>query len=243
MTTRPDAPAPADADADADADPNARAAPDSAPAPAPSTAAPRGRLRGALRSGIVFLLLADGTLTLVLTALGLAGVPRPVVSAQLLWVDVLTAVALVVVLAPHDAAHGPLLTRERLRYVVTAMLLTALALPAVFLIEVARGSPVEVARTAAATMLVLGRVAYLLSCRYPGAARATPVLLRAGPVWTAAAVLVGAQLLATTVPEVGLWVRSAELGPRQWALTTGLAIVVLVATATARSLPHRRPHP
>ena len=131
---------------------------------------------GNLKKAIVFILptnLAQAGMVLIAILLGLT---LPITPVQILWVNMVTAVTLALALAferpepeimcqpPRDPKE-PLLTRFMLwRVVFVSVFLVAGAL-GLFLWELERGVPLDVARTAAINALVMGEVFYLFNCR------------------------------------------------------------------------------
>ena len=131
---------------------------------------------GNLKKAIVFILPTNAAQAgMVLIAI-LLGITLPITPVQILWVNMVTAVTLALALGfelpepeamrqpPRDPSE-PLLTRFMLwRIVFVTVFLVAGAL-GLFLWELERGMPLEVARTAAINALVMGEIFYLFNCR------------------------------------------------------------------------------
>jgi prevent-host-death family protein len=107
----------------------------------------------------------------------------------------------------------------------------------VFAIERARGTDTDVAQTTAVTMLALGQLAYLFNCRFLGESSLTPRVLRGNRVvWIATGALLVLQLVFTYVPFMNSWFDSAPIGPREWALTLGFAILVFLLMEAMKAI-------
>jgi magnesium-transporting ATPase (P-type) len=131
---------------------------------------------GNLKKAIVFILPTNiAQAGMVLIAI-LLGITLPITPVQILWVNMVTAVTLALALAferpepdimrePPRNPKEPLLSRFMLwRIVFVSVFLVAGAL-GLFLWELERGVPLEIARTAAINALVMGEIFYLFNCR------------------------------------------------------------------------------
>jgi magnesium-transporting ATPase (P-type) len=131
---------------------------------------------GNLKKAIVFILPTNAAQAgMVLIAI-LLGITLPITPVQILWVNMVSAVTLALALAfeqpepeamrqPPRNPREPLLTRFMLwRIVFVTVFLVAGSL-GLFLWELERGMPLEVARTAAINALVMGEIFYLFNCR------------------------------------------------------------------------------
>lgn len=131
-----------------------------------------------LVKAIVFILPTNGgEAGLVLLAIAL-GLTMPITPAQVLWVNMVTAVTLALALAfeaaepdvmrrPPRAPDAPLLSGFVLwRLVLVALLMIGLSM-SLFHWSLAQGDDLEKARTLAVSGLVMAEVMYLLACRHP----------------------------------------------------------------------------
>ena len=129
-----------------------------------------------LRKAIVFILPTNGGEALMILAAILAGLSLPITPAQILWVNMITAVTLALALA-FEPAETDIMRRpprkpdEALldrflawRTVLVSLLLVGTSLGQ-FLYDLAAGAAIEVARTVAVNALVIGEIAYLFSVR------------------------------------------------------------------------------
>ncbi|WP_298234118.1 cation-transporting P-type ATPase [uncultured Azohydromonas sp.] len=165
-----------------------------------------------LKKTVAFLLPINGGESLTLLLAVLLGVALPILPAQVLWVNMVSSVALAMVLAfepteadvmrrPPRPVGEPLLSRFLVWRIV---LVSALFLAGVFgMFEwmLAQGAGVEAARTAAVNTLVCMEVFYLFSVRYLKARSFTVQGVRGTPrVLVAVAGVFGLQLLFTYAP-------------------------------------------
>jgi magnesium-transporting ATPase (P-type) len=131
---------------------------------------------GNLKKAIVFILPTNAAQAgMVLIAI-LLGITLPITPVQILWVNMVTAVTLALALAfeqpepeamrlPPRNPREPLLTPFMLwRIVFVTVFLVAGSL-GLFLWELERDMPLDVARTAAINALVMGEIFYLFNCR------------------------------------------------------------------------------
>jgi magnesium-transporting ATPase (P-type) len=131
---------------------------------------------GNLKKAIVFILPTNAAQAGMVMIAIILGITLPITPVQILWVNMVTAVTLALALAfehpepeamrqPPRNPREPLLTRFMLwRIVFVAVFLVAGSL-GLFLWELERGMPLEVARTAAINALVMGEIFYLFNCR------------------------------------------------------------------------------
>ena len=207
---------------------------------------------GNLRKALIFILptnAAQAGMILIAIVLGLT---LPVTPVQILWVNMVTAVTLALALAfehpepeamrqpPRDPAE-PLLNRFMLwRIVFVTVFLVAGAL-GLFLWELERGMPVEVARTAAINALVMGEIFYLFNCRRLTA----PVVGWSGfvgnrAVLFAIGVLVVLQALFTFSPLLQALFNTAPLDTLTWLKIFAFGVIVYSVVEIEKALVRRR---
>jgi magnesium-transporting ATPase (P-type) len=131
---------------------------------------------GNLKKAIVFILPTNAAQAgMVLIAI-LLGLTLPITPVQILWVNMVSAVTLALALAfehpepeamhqPPRSPSEPLLTRFMLWRVVFVTVFLVAGSLGLFLWELERGVPIEIARTAAINALVMGEIFYLFNCR------------------------------------------------------------------------------
>lgn len=180
-----------------------------------------------------------------------AGVPLPVTAGQILWVNMITAVTLSLALAFEPAEKGvmhrpprppaePLITRvlgARIAYVSVLMVAVTFF---VFEWEMARGSSLEVARTAAVNMLVLGELVYLFNVRHFTAHAFNWDILTGNRValWMCA-LLISFQLLLTYAPPMQAVFQTAALDAQSWTVIVGLGLLKFLAVELEKTVLRR----
>jgi magnesium-transporting ATPase (P-type) len=187
---------------------------------------------------------------LILTALA-AGVTLPILPAQILWINMTTAVALGLTLAfearepdamsrpPRDPGT-PLLTRALIGRI---LLVSALLLAGSFWLfewELGRGASDAEARTVAVNVFVMVEVFYLFNCR-----SLERSLLHIGLFsnrWALAGVgvTVALQLGFTYAPQMQSLFRSAAIGPEAWLRILGVGLVAWVVVGAEKWVRRRR---
>ena len=191
-----------------------------------------------LRKAILFLLPTNGGEALTIMAAVLLGLTLPLLPAQVLWVNMVTAVTLGLALAFEPAEPGLMKRRPRppdtpilsgflvWRVVFVSALLLAGTFGHFLWLE-QQGVPVEVARTVAINTLVMGEVVYLFNSRYI----LEPVFNRAGllgsrAVLIAVGVLVVLQGLFTYAPPLQFLFGTAAIGWQEWMWILGFGLVL-----------------
>jgi magnesium-transporting ATPase (P-type) len=140
------------------------------------------------------------------------GLALPITPLQILWINMVTAVALGLTLAfepteagtmlrPPRSPTDPLLSRHLVWRIVLVSLLFVIGVFGMFFWAEARGLPLETARTIAVNTIVVMEVFYLFSVRYVHGTALTPRgLLGTRAVLTGVTIVVIAQLLLTYWP-------------------------------------------
>ena len=210
------------------------------------------RIYDNLRKSVLFLLPTNGAQSLVILVAVLLGWALPLQPVQVLWINMVTAVTLSLALAneraepdimtraPRDA-KASILTAAYLRRILLVSVLIGGATMAVYFIERDQGAGVAEAQTTAVTMLALGQLAYLFSCRFLDRSSITPAVLRGNrAVWYSAASLLALQAVFVYAPFMHSWFGSAPIGLREWGITLGLAVVVFLLVEAAKALGRTR---
>ncbi len=174
---------------------------------------------------------------LVILAAIFAGVALPILPAQILWINMTTAVLLGLMLAfepkepgimtrpPRDPAT-PILTRELIgRIIIVGALLLAGSF-GLFEWETARGATEAEARTVAVNVFVMTEIFYLFNCR-----SLTRSMFRLGLfsnrwVLGGVAIMLVLQMLFTYLPGMHFLFNSAPIGPGSWARILVASVVV-----------------
>lgn len=140
-----------------------------------------------IKKSIVFILPTNGGEALTILAAIALGRMLPVTAAQILWVNMITAVTLALALAfepaesdimrrPPRNPQEPLLSRFMIWRVLYVSLLMVGGTFGLFIWERMHGADIETARTVAVNALVVAEIFYLFNVRFLFA----PVLNRAG---------------------------------------------------------------
>ncbi len=195
-----------------------------------------------IRKSIVFILPTNGGEALIILAAVLLGGVLPVTAAQILWVNMISAVTLALALAfepveegamrrPPRAPDQPLLDGFMLWRLLFVSVIMVVGSYGLFVWERAQGAEIEVARTAAVNALVVLEAFYLLSTR-----SLLDPFTRHGGLWgnpkvplTILLVLLF-QLLFTYAPPMQLFFHSGPLSVGAWiriVAVGGLALVVV----------------
>jgi magnesium-transporting ATPase (P-type) len=130
-----------------------------------------------IEKAILFMLPTNVAQALVIMVAIFAGFIAPITAPQILWVNMVTSVALALVISfePHELdvmrrppreVDRPILTRFGIwRVLFVGLALLAYTLAAFFLMK-SQGASDQLARTVAVNAITIGQVFYLLNCRY-----------------------------------------------------------------------------
>ena len=190
-----------------------------------------------LRKTVTFLLPINGGESLSLLLAVLLGVALPIAPAQILWVNMVSSIALALVLAfepteadvmrrPPRRPGEPMLSRFVLWRIGLVSTLFLTGIFGMFEWALRQGASIETARTIAVNTLVCMEVFYLFSVRYLKAPSFTLQGVKGTPrVLLAVAAVVVLQLLFTYAP----WMQTL-FATTALPLDTGLAIVAVGVT-------------
>jgi len=206
-----------------------------------------------LRKAIAFILptnMGEGCIVLFAVLLGIA---MPITPAQILWVNMITAVTLALALAfepaerdlmgrPPRSSSEPLLSRFVVWRIVFVGLLLVAGSMAFFLWEAERGRSLEFARTVAVNALVAGEIFYLFNMRsFLGNVLNREGLTGNRYVLLAIGVLLVAQLLFTHAPFMQTLFGTEGLDAAAWLRVLGFGIFILLAVEAEKAwLRHRQ---
>jgi magnesium-transporting ATPase (P-type) len=200
-----------------------------------------------IKKALAFMLPTNGGEAGVILFAVFAGLALPVTAGQILWVNMVTAVTVALALA-FEPAEPDVMTRAprppseplvtpalALRIAFVSLLMSGTTF-AVFEWELARGSSIEIARTAAVNMLVVGELVYLFNVRHFTASSLTRNIVTANPValWMSV-LLVGLQLLFTYTPAMQRIFQSAPLGLESWAMVVLLGGGIFLAVEAEKA--------
>ena len=205
-----------------------------------------------LKKTVTFLLPINGGESLTLLLAVLLGVALPILPAQVLWVNMVSSVALAMVLAfepteadvmrrPPRPAGEPLLSPFLVWRIVFVSTLFLAGIFAMFEWALWHGASVEAARTVAVNTLVCMEVFYLFSVRYLKSPSFTWQGVRGTPrVLAAVGGVCVLQLLFTYAPVMQTLFRTEALplawGLRILAVGVGLLLLLEVEKAVLRRL-------
>ena len=107
----------------------------------------------------------------------------------------------------------------------------------IFFWEMDRGSPIEVARTAAINTLVMAHVAYLFNTRRLTTSSLTPKVLTGNPwmLWAILALVV-VQLGLTYAPPFNDWFGTAPIGLETWQIIGLFCLIVFLAVELEKAV-------
>ncbi len=204
-----------------------------------------------IKKALLFILPTNGGeagVILVSVALGLA---LPVSAAQILWINMVTAVTLALALAfeapegdvmkrpPRDPA-APLLNPYLLWRIFFVSLLMVAGAFAAFHWTLARGADLDFARTATVNAIVAFEAAYLLSARFfqrPAFSYATTTSNRMVPL--ALAALFSIQMAYTYLPPLQTVFSARGLDGTTWLFIAVLAVGLFIAVETEKAVSRR----
>lgn len=195
-----------------------------------------------IRKTITFILPTNGGQGMAIMLAVLAGSTLPVTPLQALWVNMVVAVTLGLALAFENAEQDIMTRKPRdpsaslldlflLWRVVFVSLLLLAGVFGMFSWIQAQGGSIELARTAAVNMLVMGSAAYLINSRYLlRSTLSAEGIFGSRPVWGSIGTIVVLQLAWTYLPFMQLIFASEGLAPNHWVviLAGSLAIYLIV---------------
>ncbi len=205
-----------------------------------------------LRKAILFLLPSNGAETFVILSSVLFGFSLPLTPVQILWVNIVTDVSLALALAFEPAEPGimerpprdrdvSILGGSFLRRVIFVSLLLGGSTLGLFLWELKRGMPLELARTLAVTNLVSGQMFYLFNSRFlHKSSLSLKGLFSNKAAWGAVLLLAVLQLLFVYFPLMNLWFGSVPLQLRHWLLPLGVGLGTFLAVEGEKALGRRK---
>ncbi|MGQ9592553.1 MAG: HAD-IC family P-type ATPase, partial [Planctomycetota bacterium] len=203
-----------------------------------------------LRKFLVWTLPTNGGECLSLLAAILLGMPLPILPIQLLWINMGTSVTLGLTLAfepkepglmnrpPHDPKL-PILDRVLGARIALVSVLISAAVIAVFEFELARGSDVARARTAATAAVVFAEATYLFNCRSLERSFVSVGLFSNPWTWAGAGLMTAAQIAFTHAPFMNRLFGSAPLDAVSWAVVAALSLAVSFAVGGEKVLRRR----
>ncbi len=205
-----------------------------------------------IKKSLLFVLPTNGGEAGVILLAVFAGLAMPVTAGQILWINMVTSVTLALALAFEPAETGvmqrpprppkeALITRLLFTRIVFVSLLMMASSFWVFSQELARGSSIEVARTAVVNMIVFAELVYLFNARHFTEHSFSVGNVLGNPVAVGAAVLlVLLQMLLTYAPPMQALFGTASLDVASWLRILGLAGGVFLAVELVKWVLRRR---
>jgi magnesium-transporting ATPase (P-type) len=203
-----------------------------------------------LKKTILFILPTNGGECLTLMAALFLGVVLPILPLHILWINLITTVALAITLAfdpvdddvmqrPPRDPKSPLIDRPLVWRIVYVSVLMALGTFGLFYYELWTGSSLEVARAVAVNVIVFFEVAYLFNTRHLVECTLNRRGLLGNPVvWWGIAAVVAFQVIFTYWPVMNSLFHVAPMDAWMWlrvlAASFGLLILVEAEKAVAR---------
>ncbi len=172
----------------------------------------------------------------VLIAVG-ADIELPILPAQILWINMTTAVLLGMTLAfeakepdvmkrPPRHPQQPLLTKHLLYRTVLVGLLLCAAAFGLFEWELLHEDRVEKARTAAVNVFIVGQSFYLLNCRSLTRSMFTIGLFSNPWIWVGVIGILLAQAAFVYLPTMNWLFHTAPTGQSEWLLAVAAGVVI-----------------
>ncbi|MWD27364.1 HAD-IC family P-type ATPase [Aquicoccus sp. SCR17] len=201
-----------------------------------------------IRKVIAWNLPTNGGESLVIIAAILLGLPLPITPVQILWINMVTAVALGLTLAfePPEpgvmqrrprAVGASLLDTEMVWRVALVSVLFGLAVFGITAWAGTRGADPAYARTLSVNLLVVMEVFYLFSVRYLHMTSVTFTgVLGTSAVWFGIAVAAGAQALFTYAPPMQVIFDTRPVTPGDAAVILGLGVALLLVLEVEKFL-------
>ncbi|MDM7458576.1 MAG: HAD-IC family P-type ATPase [Paracoccus sp. (in: a-proteobacteria)] len=193
-----------------------------------------------LKKVIAFLLPVNGGESTSLVIAILFGLMLPITPLQILWVNMLSSVALAMALAfeppekgvmsrPPRPQDAPILSRFILWRVMLVSILFSTGIFGQFAAAQAMGADIETARTMALNTLVAMEIFYLFSVRYRHGLSSTAEGVRGTPaVLIALAIVLSLQAALTYAPPFQALFGTAPLGLGQLAACAAVGVLLLI---------------
>jgi P-type Ca2+ transporter type 2C len=200
-----------------------------------------------IRKSLLFILPTNGAEALVLMSAILLGIIMPITPAQILWVNMVTAVTLALAIAvepmedkimerpprkPGEAILGKLFIW---RITFVSILIGGLTMM-VFNYMLSSGADVTLARTVAVNTLVAGQLFYLFNCRKIRLPSLGKGFFDNKYIFIAAGALIVLQMVFVYIPFMNLFFDTAPLEPGLWLFPLGAGLAVFFLVELEKSL-------
>lgn len=204
-----------------------------------------------LKKTILFILPTNGGECLTLMAALLLGTILPILPLHILWINLVTTVALAITLAfdpadvdamkrPPRDPKAPLIDHSLVWRIIYVSVLMSLGTFGLFFYEISAGSSLETARAVAVNAIVFFEVAYLFNCRHLTNSSFNRRALFGNPVaWWGIAAVVAFQLLFTYYPLMNSLFHVAPLDMWMWLRTLAASLVLLLLVECEKAVSRK----
>ncbi|WP_166348587.1 HAD-IC family P-type ATPase [Phytoactinopolyspora limicola] len=200
-----------------------------------------------LRKFITFTLPTSMGQGLVVLAAIVLATQLPILPVQILWVNMITAVALGLVLAFEPLEPGimrrapippsrPLLTGDLVGRIVLVSVVMLIGAFWLFHLELDRGASIDEARTVAVNVFMLVQAAYLLSCRSLERSFVRVGVFSNPWIGVGIASMLALQMAFTYLPWMNGLFHSAPIGADAWGRALAVAVVAYMVVGTEKTV-------
>ncbi|SEQ44695.1 ATPase, P-type (transporting), HAD superfamily, subfamily IC [Ectothiorhodospira magna] len=204
-----------------------------------------------LKKAITFLLPINGGESGSIVAAIMLGMALPITPLQVLWVNMVSSVALAMALAfepaeknvmnrPPRAPGEAILSLFLIWRILFVSFLFLIGIFGVYLWSVQQGYSVEMARTHAVNALVVMEIFYLLSVR---SLQVTSLsfkgLIGTRAVLIAILIVVALQLMFTYAPFMQFFFDSEPVGLKEWGIILAVGVVLFIILELEKGIRHR----
>ena len=204
-----------------------------------------------LKKAILFILPTNGAQGFVMLVAVVFGLTSPLTPIQILWVNMIVAITLAMALAFEPAEPGimqrpprqpgkPILSPIFLFRLLLVSTLIGSATIAMFEAELARGMPLDMARTMAVNTLVIAQAFYLFNARFlTTSSLRLDLLFTNRAAWITTGILLLLQLAFVYLPIMNTTFGTAQLALRHWLLPLIIGIAVFLIMEVEKLIVRR----
>ena len=191
--------------------------------------------------------LAEGLVILVAILLGIS---LPITPLQILWINMVTAVALGLMLAFEPAEPGlmeraprpprqPILTRPLIARIGLVSFLLVAGAFGLFAAMLENGSTLAEARTVAVNTFVAGEIAYVFNCRSLTGSSFRLGIFSNPLIWVGVSVTIAIQMVFTYFPPMQFAFDTEPIGAVEWLLIVAAGALVGLIVAIEKAIRAR----
>lgn len=201
-----------------------------------------------IKKSLLFILPTNGGESLLIIVAIALGLVLPITPAQILWVNMVTAVTLALALAfepmeknvmkraPRDPNESLVTPTLLLRIVIVSIFLMAASF-GVFAYYKGQGVSIEFARTMAVNMLIIGEIFYLFNSRLiSNSALSREGLMATRYVWSAVIAVILFQMAFTYLPVFHQLFGTAPIGVTEWGIMAILGAVIFLLVEVEKAI-------